>query len=337
MGQPPSGSSRRPARAWSRRRVAHYYTFRTDPCPCALFSPRWGNPAPQGGRKAQARDPAAVGSSPRLSASQIEAESAADAAAGCGPASAGAASRLAVPRTGASYRPDITAIRLARQATGQAGRDHQQGSGHDQRLPAGRGEQHVRRRPGDIRGGVGRRAAAIHDRPGSRGLRADSRADSRLCASAADSVNADTASPAPIAASRTPVSRRSSRLLARTAASVARPATTRASAYGTSAAPVTLTRLSGSGRGRTVCTCAQVCLVARKIIPAPIAPSSSVIVSSRRGEPGHSARARPTGRTSPPLICSPPGLRSPSRSVRRLADHLRSAQCQARQSRDLST
>ena len=100
--------------------------------------------------------------------------------------------------------------------------------------------------------------------------------------------------------------RRSIRRVASTAASPARAASASAPAAGTSAWPVSVVTLAGSGLGATVSTWAQPCRTASSTRAAPTAPSSSNSASSRRG----SRRAARAG--SPAVICGSSVLPSAS-------------------------
>jgi hypothetical protein len=91
-----------------------------------------------------------------------------------------------------------------------------------------------------------------------------------------------TAAPAPRAASTAPATRRTTDLVAITAAKQASPANASAPASGTSCWPVTGMSWAGSGRGGVKMACAQVCRRANTTRPAPTAPSSSTSPNSLR-------------------------------------------------------
>src|SRR5215469_1442166 len=189
----------------------------------------------------------AVGSSPRLSASQMEAESAATVAVSAPlPAARRTplADGLACPArrpsaVGESYRPDITAILLARQTTSTpaaiiASAPMTTSACHPPALNVTCGAV-----PATFGTPAGDALPSVTDpAPAVTGPTFELAAE---IASALVTVSADTARLAPMTASRRPVSRRASPRLASTAASVATPASARAPAYGTSAEPVTLT------------------------------------------------------------------------------------------------
>src|ERR1019366_3066714 len=228
---------------------------------------------------------AAVGSSPRLSDSQMVAESPAGLAA---PAAAASAPRWPA---GESYRLDMTGSCSARQITSRP-------AAMKSTAPAKATPRHgmavsVAWPVSPDTGATAVLGAAPPvTEPGRLPAPAPVAGPALLAAalsmSAAEILAATaTAIPIPNAASRMPATRRSlprrtTRGVASTAASPASAATASGLAAGTRFCPLTVTTPAGSGFGAAADTCAQPCRIASSTSPTPAAATSRTIKSSRR-------------------------------------------------------